>query len=267
MLTFRILGPLEISTPARTVRLRGSLQRGLLMVLLANARKIVSTESLITELWADTHPDNVENALHAHVSRLRQRLASYEPSSERSRLITYPSGYQLMVSDEELDACVFAARLDEIGGRRQDDPAAAVPELRLLLAMWRGQVFGGLAETPLCMAAGARYEELRLAALELLFDGELCAGNHLRIIPELREVLVEHSYKERFHQQLMIALYRSGRQADALDVYRELRRRLTDDLGIEPSPRMRGYERAVLDHDPVLELPFQRDGRAVPLMA
>jgi DNA-binding SARP family transcriptional activator len=237
------------------------------MALLANSRKIVSTESLITELWADDAPDRVENALHAHVSRLRQRLASFEPLAGRSRLITCPSGYQLMVADDELDAAVFTRRLDEIGRRHADDPAAAVPGLRQLLAMWRGPVFGGIAGTPLCQAAAGRFEELRLATLELLFDGELCAGNHQRIIPELREVLVEHSYKERFHQQLMLALYRAGRQADALDVYRDLRARLTDDLGIEPSPRMRGYERAVLDHDPILELPTQREAQIESLIA
>lgn len=254
MLGFRILGPVEIHTPAKDVRPRGSLQLTLLVALLVNARTMVPAEELIGELWNDAHPSRVENALQAHVSRLRQRLAALEPQAGSSRLITYPSGYRLMVDDEELDAAVFARGVERIRARApDDDPPATALELRRILALWRGPVFGGLVAGDMCRSAAVRYEEMRLAALELLFDSELRNGGHMRIIPELRELLIEDSYKERFQQQLMVALYRAGRQTDALDAYRDLWRRLTEELGIEPSPTMRAYEQAILDQDPALD--------------
>lgn len=255
MLNFRVLGPLELRTQTQTIRPRGPLQRLLLVLLLVNARKLVPTESLIGELWKDGHPARVENALQAHISRLRLLLAGLEPHARDSRLITYSSGYRLMVDDDELDAAVFARCVERIRGEApREDPAGTALELRGVLALWRGPVFGGVSGGGLCQAAAARYEEMRLAALELLFDSELRDGGHSRIIPELRELVLEDSYMERFRQQLMVALYRSGRQADALNVYRQLWRQLIDDLGIEPSPAMRDYERAVLDQDPRLDL-------------
>jgi DNA-binding SARP family transcriptional activator len=128
-------------------------------------------------------------------------------------------------------------------------------ELRDILALWRGPVLGGVIDGTAARAGATRYEELRLAALDLLYDCELRSGNHAAVIPELRDMVARHVFKERFYQQLMIALYRSGRQSEALAVYRDLSRRLTDELGLEPSPTMREYERAILDQDPALELP------------
>ncbi|MFC4031605.1 BTAD domain-containing putative transcriptional regulator [Streptomyces polygonati] len=254
MLSFHVLGPIEIGSPRQTLRPRGPQQRTLLVVLLANARRLVPIESLIDELWGDKPPRHVENALQAHISRLRQQLALLESADGPSRLVTHPSGYRLMVADEEVDAAVLAAGVERIRSRPQDDdPAVTVRELRRMLELWRGPVFGGPVGGRLCRAAATRYEEMRLAALELLFDSELRNGDHVRIIPELQALLTEDFYKERFRQQLMVALYRSGRQADALAVYRELWRRLTDDLGLEPSPTMRDYERAILDQDPMLD--------------
>lgn len=261
MLSFRILGPLEIATEARTLRPKGSLQSALLMTLLASARQLVPTDALIVELWGDQHPARVENALQAHISRLRRRLSALEPGTGESRLITHASGYQLLVRDEELDAASFMAGLEEVRGRAYAEPAAAVRRLRGLLGLWRGQAFGNLPLGPIRQAAAARYEESRVAALELLFEQELRDGNHAKIIPELRELLSRYKFQERFRQQLMVALYRCGRQADALSVYRELWHRLSEELGLEPSPTMRQYERAILDHDPSLNLRPAAPGR------
>ncbi|HEV2347879.1 MAG TPA: AfsR/SARP family transcriptional regulator [Actinocrinis sp.] len=254
MLSFRILGPLEINTETRVLRPKGSLQSALLTTLLASARQLVPTDALIVELWGEDHPGRVENALQAHISRLRRRLSALEPGAGESRLVTHASGYQLLVRDGELDAASFIIGLEDIRGRAHADATAAVRRLRCLLGLWRGQAFGSLPRGPLRQAAAARYEESRVAALELLYEQELRDGNHARVIPELRELLSRYTFQERFRQLLMVALYRSGRQADALSVYRELWHRLSEELGLEPSPTMRQYERAILDHDPSLNL-------------
>ncbi|MBO3747427.1 AfsR/SARP family transcriptional regulator [Streptosporangiaceae bacterium NEAU-GS5] len=217
-----------------------------------NYRKVVPTGSLIEELWGGRHPARVENALQAHVSRWRRRLAAMEPEAARPRLVTHPAGYQLMVDDDELDAAVLVDRLDRIRGQHGADPRQTAVELRGLLGLWRGPALGGLAWGPITRAAAHRLEELRIGAWELLFDAELRNGSHQQIISEIQEVLVRHSFNERFWQQFIVALYRSGRQVDALNVYRQLRRRLTEELGLEPSPAMRYYERAILEQDPRL---------------
>src|SRR6266568_6201897 len=259
MLRFCILGPLEIHTATRTVRLRGSIQRRLLLVLLANARKLVLTDNLIGELWPDGAPSRVENALQAHVSRLRQRLMSLEPEHRQRRLVSHPAGYQLLVDDDDLDSGVFILELERITPLAAADPIAAADQLRTALALWRGPVLGGHVGGPLCAAAVVRYEESYLAAQELLFDCELSVGNHAKIVPDLRDVLSRYPFQERFWQQLMIALYRCGRQGEALNVYRELWNRLSDELGLEPTPAMRDYERAILAQDPILDLPPSLD--------
>ncbi|MFE1775560.1 BTAD domain-containing putative transcriptional regulator [Streptomyces sp. NPDC059008] len=271
MLSFRILGPIEIISPLGAVRLKGVLQRTLLASLLINVGKLVPTESLIDELWADSPPDGVENALHAHVSRLRRRLASLEPETQATRLITHPSGYRLIAELGELDVSTFMAGTERLRNQLSSASspagavsAATVQEIRRLLALWRGPACGGFLRGARSQAAAALYQETRLGALEMLFDCELELGQHRQIIPELNELLMSHPYKERFRQQLMVALYRSGRQAEALDVYRALRHQLSHDLGLKPSPTMREYERAVLEQDPVLNV-VDPATRGVPL--
>jgi DNA-binding SARP family transcriptional activator len=137
MLSFRILGPLEIITETRVLRPKGSLQSALLTTLLASARQLVPTDALIVELWGEQHPARVENALQAHISRLRRRLSALEPDAGESRLVTHASGYQLMVRDEELDASCFMCGLEDIRGRAAADAAAAARRLRCLLGLWR----------------------------------------------------------------------------------------------------------------------------------
>jgi DNA-binding SARP family transcriptional activator len=249
MLRFCILGTLQIISDDRTFRPRGSLQRRLLLTLLINARKLVLTDSLIEEVWQDQLPARVENALQAHVSRLRQVFRLLEPVAVDSRLVTHPSGYQLLARDEELDSTVFASGLERIKSQVDRDPAVAVGELRDILALWQGPLLGGVIGGPACQAAAVRHGESRLAALELLLDCELQAGNHVRVIGELRELLVQYPFQERFWQQIIIALCRSGRQRDALNIYRDLWHRLAEELGLEPSPAMREYERAIIEQD------------------
>jgi SARP family transcriptional regulator, regulator of embCAB operon len=245
VLSFRILGPLEIVTEASALRPRTSKQNALLMTLLANPGHLVSTDALIAELWGENHPERAENDLQAHISRLRRRLATLEPGRE-SRIVTHISGYELIVEKDELDAAAFVNGLDELRSVPEAHPADLADRLRGLLKLWRGRAFGRQWRGPILQAASARYEEHRIAAYQLLFEHELLNGNHASIIPELRELVANYEFHEKFRQQLMTALYRSGRQADALTVYRELGRRLSDQLGLDPSPAMRQFEQAVL---------------------
>ncbi|MEK8169278.1 AfsR/SARP family transcriptional regulator [Streptomyces sp. M19] len=147
-----------------------------------------------------------------------------------------PYGYQLLVDDAELDATVFVETVRRAQERLDVDPRGASESLRAALHMWRGPAFGGDAGGALSRAAAVRYEEYRIRAMELFFDSELALGNHTRVLGELREAHAENPLRERFCEQLMIALYRSGRQAEALETYRHMWSRLTEDLGIEPSP-------------------------------
>jgi SARP family transcriptional regulator, regulator of embCAB operon len=249
MLQFRVLGPIEVAAGSHTEHFKGRLQRSLLLVLLVNRGNLVQTESLIGEIWHGKHPGHVVNALQAHISRLRRRLQTLEGDSGPPRLLTDAVGYQLLVEDEELDAAVFERGVERIRAERTGDRAARALELRALLDLWCGPVFGGAVAGPLVQSVALRYEELRVSAFELLFDHELAMGQYHQIIPELYQLTAEHRFKERFHQQLIIALYRAGRQCDALEVYQCLRRDLAEDLGLVPSPAMRSFENAVLGHD------------------
>jgi SARP family transcriptional regulator, regulator of embCAB operon len=253
MLKFRILGPVEIHAPVRPVRVRGTLRRTLLMALLANANRFIPADTLIRELWGEEYPSQADNALQAHVSKLRAKIASLESEVAKPRLVTRPSGYEFILERGDLDAEVFMAGFERARGCH--DPSETVAELRSLLALWRGPVFGGQAGGGMCRKAASRYTEARLAALELLFDGELRNGNHHQVIPELCQVLARHPFQERFSQQLALALYRSGRPQDAVKALRALQRRLADELGLEPSLAMREFERAIAAGDPGLDRP------------
>jgi DNA-binding SARP family transcriptional activator len=218
---------------------------------MAAAGRLVTIESLAEELWGTTPPRKMHNALQAQISRLRRTLARTEQGAA-SRIVTSVSGYQFSLQPGELDAQVFLDTIDVIRGNACDGPERCINELRSVLALWRGPTFGGLAVGPLCQMAASKYEESRLSALEMLYDLELRVGDHNRIIPELTETLAQNPMQEQFCRLLMVALYRSGRQIDALNVYREFRYRLNDELGVHPSPMLRTYESAVLEHDPAL---------------
>ncbi|MEV6796044.1 AfsR/SARP family transcriptional regulator [Streptomyces sp. NPDC051320] len=230
------------------------LQRKLLRALLIRSSELVPSEALINELWGEEHPERVENALQAHISRIRHRLSSLEPERENPRLRTHISGYQLIVSEEEVDAVWFLTNLERIRARLDDDLPAAIRDLRAILESWRSPVLPDGEGGTIFQAAVTQYEESRLLAVETLFDAELRVGNHAGIVGELRATLGRDRFHERFWQQLMTALYRSGRQSEALTAYQQLRRRLNDELGLEPSPSTSAFEQAILAHNPLLSL-------------
>ncbi|MFF5019011.1 BTAD domain-containing putative transcriptional regulator [Streptomyces sp. NPDC001165] len=252
MLRFSVLGALQIRTDAGPADVSGGLQRTLVQTLLVSEGRPVSGESLAEEMWGETVPDNQANALQAHVSRLRRRLRALEPDRPASRVTMHPAGYQLCVEEGELDAAEFVRAVRQAESASARDAARTARLLGESLAMWRGPAFGGTPGGPLCQLAGARYEEYRMRAMELRFDAELRLGHHAAILAELAETHSHHPLRERFCEQLMIALYCSGRQVDALDVFRRMSRHLDDELGIQPSPSLRKVETAILSHDPAL---------------
>ncbi|MFC9278685.1 BTAD domain-containing putative transcriptional regulator [Streptomyces collinus] len=252
MLKFSILGALQIRTVSGPAEISGDLQRVLVQTLLVSEGQPVSGESLVEEMWGDCVPDNQSNALQAHVSRLRRKLRGLEPVRSGPRVTIHPSGYRLAVADGELDAAEFVRTVRQAESAAPGDAERTARLLGDALALWRGPVFGGFTGGTLCQLAGARYEEYRMRAMELRFDAELRLGRHAAVLAELTEAHTNHPLRERFCEQLMIALYGSGRQADALDVFRRMRRHLDDELGIQPSPALRQVESAILCHDPAL---------------
>lgn len=251
-LRINILGPVEIRCGEVNIEIRGAQQRTLLATLLVSWGKLVLTESIISELWGEAPPDNVENALHAHVSRLRRKFSTACPESAPD-IKSWPSGYCLDLGKKcELDATIMTNTTSMVRNSKGMDPEEAVACLTSALALWRGPVFGGPLGGQICQAAAMRYEQTRVSALALLYDLKLKSGRHSEITDELFEIIRSESLNERFCRQLMIALYRDGRQAEALGVYRYVWDRLNNELGVEVSPGLRECEHAILIQDPVL---------------
>jgi SARP family transcriptional regulator, regulator of embCAB operon len=252
MTKFFILGPLECWSADRLINIPGTLQRTLLATLLAAEGNPVPVEALVTELWGETPPPQWENALQAHISRLRRRIDAVA-DDHPARLVVQHSGYCLR-TDDTVDAKVFMRELGNARLLGAADPVKAARALRGVLSLWRGKAFGLVIQGPLCRTVAQRYENARLVALETLFDLELRAGRHTEIIPDLSELVETPSLNERFCEQLMVALYRSGQQARALSAYVQMRERLDDELGIEPTFTLRNLFNAILNHDPALRL-------------
>ena len=239
---FRLLGPLEVSEQNRSVALGGLKQRSLLAVLLLHANEIVATDRLIADLWGETPPATVAKSIQSYVSRLRREFGA-------DRLTTRPPGYVLHVGPDELDLAVFERLRAEA---RRAEPARAADKLRAALALWRGPPLADLAYEPFAQTEIMRLEELRLATLEERIDADLACGRHADLVGELEALAAEHPLRERLRAQLMLAFYRSGRQAEALQVYRAAQRELADELGLEPGEELRRLERAILAQDPDL---------------
>jgi DNA-binding SARP family transcriptional activator len=241
---FRILGPLEVVEHGRALQLGGARQRTLLALLLTRANEVVSAHRLIDELWgAEPLPRTAANALQYHVSRLRKALAPSEA------IVTQAPGYVIRVGPDELDLLRFEALVEEA---RRAPPELAAQRLREGLGLWRGPALADLAHESFAQAEIPRLEELRLEALERRFEADLALGRHAEIVGEVQALVLEHPLRERPRAVLMQALYGSGRQADALEVYRETRQLLVDELGIEPSPALHELEQAILRQDPAL---------------
>jgi SARP family transcriptional regulator, regulator of embCAB operon len=252
MPSFLVLGPMEIRSPHRTLMLRGVMQQTLLAALLASAGRLVTVGALIEELWGPTPPSRTENALQAQISRLRRTLAALEPDRAHSRLATMTAGYQFSLEGVEFDATTLLETVSAIRARAGRKIQRDIADMRKALALWRGPVFGGITGGPICQAAIARYQECYTTAHVLLCELELQGGEDVKIVPELSELVAKFPLQESFCELLMVALYRCGRQTDALAEARRLRNRLIEELGVEPSPPFRGLEKAILNHDSML---------------
>ncbi|MBB4893669.1 DNA-binding SARP family transcriptional activator [Streptomyces olivoverticillatus] len=266
MLEFGVLGPLVVRSRAESYSAQGPFQATLLISLLVADGRPVHVCDLVHELWGGGHPARPDNALQAHISRLRRRLERLEPQRPTPRLITRPSSYQLIVEPGELDGQLFTsavARLEAEAATHR--PQWTVARLREALSLWRGPVFGGIVGGHICQSAAQTFDEARLRAYALLFDAELARGRHSAIIAELRALLTSYSpFHDRFCEQLMTALYRSGRQAEALETYRQTCEQLARIAGRQPSERLRMCEHMVLVQDPALGGPLAEAALAVP---
>lgn len=217
-----------------------------------HANEPISRERLIDELWRDAAPKTVNAVLSVYLSRLRRLLAD---GRGEQLLLTEAAGYVLRVPPEGLDSHRFEALLAEGRGELASDADRASLTLREALALWRGPALADLAFEPFAQTEIARLEALRLSALEARIEADLALGRHDSLVAELETLVAEHPYREVIRAQLMLALYRSGRQAEALETYRRARRAFSEELGIEPGPRLRELEKAILRQDPSLEAP------------
>jgi DNA-binding SARP family transcriptional activator len=238
---YRVLGPLEVVENGIPLPLGGAQQRALFAVLLLNANRVVSRDRLIDELWGDDPPGTAVQTVRVYVSRMRKL---FPPGT----LVTRRPGYMLRAGPETIDLLRFEQLLaDGRAALDADDPGRASRLLREALQLWRGPPLTELDE-PFAQIEGARLEDLRLAALEELIDADLAFGRHADLIAELELLVAEHPHRERLRGQLMVALYRDGRQAEALEAYRDARAAL-DELGIEPSEQLRNLEKSILTQD------------------
>jgi DNA-binding SARP family transcriptional activator len=247
---FRILGSLDAEQDGRLVPLGGRKQRALLALLLLHANAVVPRDRMIDEIWGDEPPETARTALQVYVSQLRKALGG-------ERIETRAPGYRVRTEPDALDLERFerlvAEGRDALAG---GDAERAADALREALALWRGTPLAELGEVPFAQRECLRLEELRLAALEERVEADLQLGRHARLVPELEGLVREHPLRERGRGQLMLALYRCGRQADALEVYRSGRRLLDEELGLQPDDELQRLERAILNHDPSLESPL-----------
>jgi DNA-binding SARP family transcriptional activator len=268
---FRILGPLEVLEGSRRLALGGPQQRAVLAILLLHAGEVVSAGRLIDELWGDDPPETGAKVLQGYVSQLRKALEPTARSAAESRIIvTRSPGYVVEVAPDELDL----ARFERLLAKGRDtlaagDPSRAAELLTDALSLWRGPPLGDFADAQFAQPEIGRLEELRLVALEQRIEADLALGRHADAVGELERLVAEHPLRERLRGLLMLALYRSGRQAEALEAYREARSVLVDELGIDPGPELQRLEQAVLRQDPALEpvASPSSDGAAEPSRA
>ncbi|MGI8607240.1 MAG: BTAD domain-containing putative transcriptional regulator, partial [Gaiellaceae bacterium] len=255
-LAFRVLGPLEVLRAGEPVSLGGRKRRALLAFLLLHANETLTRGRLIDAIWGEEPPATVANALQGHVHALRKALG-------RERVVTDGSGYRLRVQEGELDL----QRSEELVSQGRDALARGEAETasRMLgeaLALWRPPALAEQAEEPFAVAEIGQLEETRVATLELRIEADFELGRHSGLVGELESLVAEHPFREHLRVQLMLALYREGRQADALEAYADARRLLVEELGIEPGPALRDLEAAILRQEPGLT-PF----RASPAIA
>jgi predicted ATPase/DNA-binding SARP family transcriptional activator len=245
-LRFGVLGPLHVTGRDGPLAVSGPRQLALLAVLLLEGGRVLSRDRLIDELWGDDPPATAVNALQVHVAALRRALGGC--------IRTVGSGYTLDVDPEQVDANRFERLIDEAGPVADHARRSAL--LADALSLWRGQPFSGVPRTPAVAAAAGRLEELRLGAIEERVEADLAGGRHDAVVAELRELVAAHPDRERLTGQLMLALHRAGRSAEALDAFRELAGTLDQRLGVDPSDALVALERAIRRADPTLAAPL-----------
>jgi len=258
---FRLLGPLEVVVDGEPIQLAAAKPRALLALLLLNRNRVVPTERLIDELWGEQPPSRATKTLQVYVSQLRKALGP-------ERLVTRPPGYELRVVEGEFDVDRFetlaaAAREQLSAGNLR----AAAKGLKEALDLWRGPALREFRSEPFGEPAAARLEDLRLGVIEDRLQAELDAGTTAGLIPQLEELVAAQPFRDRPRELLMRALYRAGRQADALDLYRRTRDLYVNELGIEPGPELQELEQAVLRQDDALRSPApppRQPGEAPP---
>ena len=243
---FRILGPVEVAAEDGPLQLGGPHRRATLALLLLSANRVVSVERFADELYAGAPPVTAVTQVQRQVSELRKSLGA-------DRIETRAPGYAIAVSPGELDLDTFERLASEGAAALAAGAAERAAELlRRALAVWRGPPLADLADGRFAVAAIHRLDEIRLAALEHRIDADLALGRHAQLVGELQGLVAEHPLREGLHAKLMLALYRSGRQAEALAAYRTARSQLVDGFGIEPTATLRDLERAILTQDPAV---------------
>ena len=243
MLDFRILGPLEVSDAGEPIQLHGQKQRALLALLLLEPNRVVSTDRIVDALWGEEPPRTAGTSLQNFISQLRKLLGI-------ETLVTKPPGYELRLAPEQLDLERFRRLVEEA---QREQPLGRADKLRKALAIWRGPPLADLGFESFAQSEIGRLEELRLAVVEDRIEADLDAGRDAELVGELETIAEEHPLRERPRAQLMLALYRAGRQAEALQIYHDTRRVLVEELGIDPSPTLQQLHGSILRQDPALE--------------
>jgi WD40 repeat protein/DNA-binding SARP family transcriptional activator len=242
-----ILGPLELWEDGSQLELGRGRQRALLHVLVLHANEVVSTDRLIDDLWADSPPATAGKVVQTWISQLRKALP-------QNQLVTHRGGYALRVTGSDRD------EFERLASEAQaHEPAQAAEMLRRALELWRGRPYVEVEYEPWAQAEIRRLEDLRIAAVEDRVEADLRLGRHAALVSELEVLVDEYPRRERLRGQLILALYRSRRQADALAAYADARRRLSSEFGLEPGPELRELQQAILQHDPVLDLGNRRE--------
>ena len=250
---FRILGPLEVAEEGRPVPLPGGKPSALLVCLLLNPNQAVSTERLIDDIWGEDPPGTAHKAVKNYVVQLRKAVS-------KSALVTRGNGYAIELEPDTLDL----ERFERLGGEGREAlskqrPERAADAFREALSLWRGDPLAEFSAEPFASTERARLEELRLSTLEDRIEADLTLGRHSDLVGELETLVSRHPLRERLRGQLMLALYRAGRQAEALAAYQEARREFVEGLGIDPGRDLQELERLILQHDSSLDVPSRRE--------
>ena len=253
VLDLRLLGPVEAYDSGRRVELGGSKQRAVLTYLLLHANTAVSRDRLVAALWEDEKPKSATKLIQIYVSHLRQAFGNGKVTQDL--LVTEGKGYRLCCEESAIDLERFRAQIAQ--GRQTratGDLHAAAADLEAALRLWRGPPLANVRREPFADDHAERLEDLRTGVIEDLNDLLLDLGKHVELVPELEALVDDHRLRERLHAQLMLALYRCGRQADALNAYGEFRCLLQERLGLDPTRALQDLQRAILTHDPRLDL-------------